>query len=747
DGSSLSSSTPTTKRTIIDWTITLFVTVILAVTTTLTATFFVLAIGQVRAESAEQSRIVLSAVRDRAEGFLDHTTTGMRELGDVLFELAGDDDETLARIIDGLRIGSINLRSIDVIDHDARILYSSPPSAVTIGNDVSRRDAYRRVIETTTPAWSRVFYADFLNDVVATFYVPAGSYVLAGNLSLQRLWESMEHIDLSEDTQLSIIDSNGAYIYHSDLTKVERRTFAPDWHELAEIAESGRSVVSGSDTGDRFRTRATTIPDTRWIVAVHQNVWSQRRVELQLTLATLVVTGAALILGVWYIRRVARSSLEPFARLESIARRIADGAYAVEFPESRFTEITTLSDGLRSMVTAIEERELSLRDARDESERANRAKSELLANVSHEFRTSLNGVLGMNALLSKTELGEAQTEYLLAQRQAAQILEQLVDDLLEISRGAPAATTAPRDANLRRVIDSFGILARFDDPHVQFTWINDVPTGIGVRLDDERLGQIVLNLVSNARKFTQVGSVTAHWQLVTATDGQPTLKLTVRDTGIGIPAAERERVMESFVQIDSSQTKTRRGLGLGLAIVKRICDQAGGSVVISDNTVDGHGCEITVRIPAEVIDGPPESPREPGLASATGDAQPSAVKVVLVEDEAINRLFLATLLRQQGYEVDEYPSGVALLNEEPLLEADVLLMDIGLPHVSGLDAARTLRDRDYRTPIIALTAYSSPDDLETYRAAGMNGYVSKPVSEDTLRRVMRDVLDGAEWSV
>lgn len=224
---------------------------VLAVTVTLTGTFLALAIGRTRATTSEQNQMVLNAVLDRVENSLEQTTSGMRELGDALFELAEDDEETLARIIDGVRIGSINLRSIDVIDPDATIRYTSPRSATTVGNDVSGRVSYQRVIATGTPAWSRMFYADFLDDVVITFYVPAGRYVLAGNLSLERLWASMEHIDLSDETQLSIIDSNGAYIYHSDLEKVRRRTFAPDRVALADAADTGRSTSQSASATRR----------------------------------------------------------------------------------------------------------------------------------------------------------------------------------------------------------------------------------------------------------------------------------------------------------------------------------------------------------------------------------------------------------------------------------------------------------------------------------------------------------------
>jgi HAMP domain-containing protein len=367
-----------TRRTIFDWTITHFVTAIVAVTSILFVTFLILAINQIKTVTSEQNVIVLKAVLDRTESFLDQTTNGMRELGSVLGELSENDEETLARIIDGVRIGSINLRSIDVIGPDARILYSSPNSSVSIGNDVSGRDAYQRVVSEGTPAWSRVFYADFLDDVVITFYVPAGGNVLAGNLSLRRLWDSMENIDVSDQTRLSIIDSNGAYVYHSDLAKVEGRMFEPNRRELRDAAGTGVPIVQHTDTGEKIHTQVENISGTNWLVAVHQGEEIQRRAQNELILAALIVLAVTLVIGVLNIRRVARRNLEPFSRLQSIALRVADGDYSVEYPESRFVEITTLSESFRSMVAGITQREISLRDARDQAERASQAKSELL---------------------------------------------------------------------------------------------------------------------------------------------------------------------------------------------------------------------------------------------------------------------------------------------------------------------------------------------------------------------------------
>ncbi len=716
------------RRTILDWTITNFVMAIFFVTATLSGIFLAVAVSHVQSMADEQNRILLNAVLDRTESFLEQTTSGMRELGDALFELSANDDDTLARIIDGVRIGSINLRSIDVIGSDARIQYSSPYNATAIGNDVSGREAYQRVVAEGTSSWSRVFYADFLDDVVVTFYVPAGRYVLAGNLSLKRLWNSMEKIDVADETRLSIIDSNGAYIYNSDLGKVERRMFASDRNTLMDAVENGVRLVRHTDQGEEVRTEVAAISGTKWIVAVHQDLTDQSRARRKLIAAALFVMVVTMLAGVVHIRRIARRKLEPFSQLQSIALRVADGEYDVEYPQSRFVEITSLSESFRSMVAGITRREMSLRDARDEAEQASRIKSELLANVSHEFRTSLNGILGMASLLSKTGLDESQSEYLQAQLRAAHVLKRLVDDLLMVSGDQPAVPSPPSETDLHKAVNSFETALNHEEAKVNFTWINEIPPGTLAKADQEQLGQIVYNLVSNAQKYTHEGVIKVRWNLLTEPDQQSVLQLIVSDTGIGIPPEDRERVFESFVQIDPTHTKIRRGLGLGLAIVRRSCHQAGGTVSISDNTEEGRGTVITVRILVELV---PD-------ASAT---------ILIVEDEVLNRLYLSTLLKQKGYAVSEYKSGVPLIDEPSFPEGDIILMDIGLPRISGAEVTRKLRKRGVTIPIIALTAYSSQRDVDGYREAGMSGFVPKPITESILFRVIRKALSGDEWTV
>lgn len=271
------------------------------------------------------------------------------------------------------------------------------------------------------------------------------------------------------------------------------------------------------------------------------------------------------------------------------------------------------------MVDAVAQREISLREARDEVERASRAKGEFLANVSHEFRTSLNGILGMNSLLSKTELVGTQAEHLQAQRQAARVLQRLVDDLLEVSGDGRAMTSAAAEVDLHELVDSLETRLSFDDGKVGLTWTNDVPAGATVHLDEEPLIQIATNLVSNARKYTHDGSITVGWKLVTGAVRATAVQLTVRDTGIGIPSDQRERVFDSFVQIDPSHTKTRRGLGLGLTIVKRACDALEASVTISSNDVEGRtavaGCGRDLdgyRVASHVRAGSDRGAQSPG---------------------------------------------------------------------------------------------------------------------------------------
>ncbi|MFP4115034.1 MAG: transporter substrate-binding domain-containing protein [Spirochaetales bacterium] len=372
--------------------------------------------------------------------------------------------------------------------------------------------------------------------------------------------------------------------------------------------------------------------------------------------------------------------------------------------------------------------------AQDELRDANEAKSRFLANVSHELRTPLNGVMGMTDLLAETNLSDPQRRYLGMIERAAQQLYRVLSDLLDTTRKeTEQLSVSPAPFDLEDVVQWIEptLRASAEEKDLEFRLAYDGPPRT-VYGDRERIAQIAINLAVNAIKFTETGSVS-----VTMRYANETLVLIVEDTGIGIPEHARERVFDPFVQ---GRTDEIGGLGLGLSIVKALVPRLGGSMDVRSEP--NRGTRFTVSLPLPLVASPETTDAEETRRASV------ELSVLVVEDEAINRLYLTRVLEHAGYRV------VAVTNGAKALEAwkddsfHVVLMDVSMPVMNGLDATRELRARETgdgreRTPVIALTAHAFPEDVERCREAGMDGYVAKPYNERALFAEIDRVVRGA----
>ena len=395
-------------------------------------------------------------------------------------------------------------------------------------------------------------------------------------------------------------------------------------------------------------------------------------------------------------------------------------------------------------ITRRREAEDALTSARDDALAAARKKAEFLAVMSHEIRTPLNGMLGAIELLGDTALDDRQRRWLETLEGSGQLLLQHVNDVLDLSSIDAGRSGLRNDAvDLRALCAE--VIATQDGAarragNASSSVVSDaVPQRVSV--DGRRLSQVLLNLVGNAHKFTRDGTVRLVVDARPGAEGRSDLTIHVTDTGPGIRAEDRERIFEEFVMLDSSYHRNATGTGLGLAISRRIVQAMGGRIEVLD--APGGGADFRIDLTLETVEPDTEAGRATG--DAIGEPQRGPLDVLLVEDNDINRAILVEMLERDGHAVTEAVDGQDAVARAEERAFDLVLMDISMPGMDGVEATRRIRagtGPNARTPIVAVTAHAMPEEVERFRAAGMGRTVTKPVSRAVLRDLLRQMQMG-----
>jgi signal transduction histidine kinase/ActR/RegA family two-component response regulator len=452
--------------------------------------------------------------------------------------------------------------------------------------------------------------------------------------------------------------------------------------------------------------------------------WMEKLLMIGLFFAVLIVE----CLGVFLTFSLARNITRSLQELTKAATEIELGNLNVKVPIRSQDEIGGLAESINQMALSLK----THTGEKMQAENASKVKSLFLANMSHEMRTPLSAIMGFAELLRSPGLSdEERQQYIAIILRTSDNLTKIINDILDLSKVEAGYLEIEKTTfsftTLLHEIHMLVLAKKADKPiDIQFRLNGRVPDLI--HSDPLRLRQILLNILGNAVKFTERGSIEVTYEIVDSK-----LKVTIKDTGMGVSPEQRKYLFQTFSQVDSSATRRYEGTGLGLVLSRQLARILGGDVELTDSAV-GKGCTFVVSFAFEPGNSVHTTPQHPPvtLRSLDSNQQLKGMTLLIIDDVEDNRLLIQRLLSRRGAQVDLAASGHDGIRMAQEKHYDIILMDIQMPLMDGYTATRTLRESGYRKPIIALTAHAMKEDRDRCLQAGCNDYLTKPIQVETI---------------
>lgn len=404
---------------------------------------------------------------------------------------------------------------------------------------------------------------------------------------------------------------------------------------------------------------------------------------------------------------------------------------------------------LKGTIQDITERKVyeeKLKEAKEYAEEANTSKSRFLANMSHEIRTPLNGILGLTEVMIGENVSEEHRKYLKIIREAGKNLSQLINDILDLSKIESKKLTLESipfdfDEVVRSNIEAYRLLA----DQKGLAMFLDIDSSIPEKVigDPTRLCQVLTNLVGNAIKFTDKGSVSISFEMLRADDKELWVQGSVIDTGVGIPEEKLEMIFQSFTQADETVSRKYGGTGLGLSIVKNLLIQMKGGISVQRKQGREQGAAFVFSFRLELP--PPEKKKEEVLVQQAERRRfAHAWQILVVDDSQLNLLVAKKMLSNLGAQVVTANSGKEAIEMVNATAYDLVLMDIQMPDLNGYETTAHLRQLNYNGPIVALSANAYEEDVQASLAMGMNDHITKPYTEEHLFEKIQELMEGKQ---
>nr|WP_249811071.1 hybrid sensor histidine kinase/response regulator [Bradyrhizobium sp. 149] len=718
----------------------------------------------------EQKQLLAATQREQAASaaiqigqFIGQIENQIRWLSRLPPELSTNEDQRL----NAIRLLRLSPAIAELAELDARgreQVRVSRRVADRVGDnaDLSASPAFRGANE------SRAYYGPvyFFGDTepfmtLATRGTGLTPNVIVAEVNLRFIWDLVAGIRVGNTGKAYVVDRMGILIAHPDLWRALRRSdlsaHADVRATLDGVGPPSGGVVKEDLSGQRVLSTYATVPSLGWLVFVElplTEAYAPIYASIgRATFLLVVLLACAVLVSLFLSRRMT----VPIQILTQGARRIGSGDLGLRLAIKTGDELEALGDQFNRMAAHLREsyatlehkvmeRTSELEKTRDQAlaehdaaERArsaavaaNETKSRFLAVVSHELRTPLNGVMGVLQLLDDGSLGEAQRRHLTTAAASGETLIALVDGILEYARlEASAETLEARDFRLDQLIETAADLMRpqASSKGLTFDLACDATVNTSVHGDPVRLNRILLNLIGNAIKFTPRGGIGLN-AAAERHDDRVLLRITVRDTGIGIAPDMHERIFEDFVQADDSIARRFGGTGLGLAIARRLTRLMRGELTVA--SIPGAGSSFMLEIPL-------------GLAAtgiAQGAVQPPSrqLRVLLVDDDPVNCEVGEAMLKRLGHHATIATNGASAIARARDQTFDIILMDLHMPDMDGVEAASRIRKLGLpmMPRIIAVTADMSRRARERLAGAGIAKIVCKPILINALREAIED---------